>query len=106
MATMNAAEPTRTSAPVSVVIPTYNRAALLREALASVLAQTLPAREIAVVDDGSTDETAALVAELTTAGAPIVYLPGSHENRRGPARNWGAAATTAPYIAFLDADDM
>jgi glycosyltransferase involved in cell wall biosynthesis len=91
---------------VSVVIPTYNRAELLRAAVRSVLAQTVPVREIVVVDDGSTDHTPALTRELAGQGAPIVYLPGPHENRRGPARNRGFAATAAPLVAFLDSDDL
>ena len=92
--------------PVSVVIPTYNRAELLRAALESVQAQTVPVREIVVVDDGSTDHTAAVVHELTAAGAPILYVPLPHLNQRGAARNRGAAATTSPLIAFLDSDDL
>ena len=88
--------------PVSVVIPTYNRADLLRAALESVQAQTVPVREIVVVDDGSTDHTAAVVHELTAAGAPILYVPLPHLNQRGAARNRGAAATTSPLIAFLE----
>jgi glycosyltransferase involved in cell wall biosynthesis len=95
----------QTGEAVSVVIPTYNRAEFLRAALESVLAQTWPAREIVVVDDGSTDHTAAVVAALQAAGAPLRWLPGPHENRRGVARNRGVAATTAPLIAFLDSDD-
>lgn len=92
--------------PVSVVIPTYNRADLLRAALDSVLAQTVPVHEIVVVDDGSTDHTPDVVHELTAAGAPITYVPLLHLNQRGAARNRGAAATTSPLIAFLDSDDL
>ena len=91
---------------VSVVIPTYNRAELLRAAVQSVLEQTAPVREIVVVDDGSTDHTAEVVGTLAAAGAPLIYLPGAHENRRGPARNRGVAATSAPLVAFLDSDDL
>ena len=91
---------------VSVVIPTYNRAELLRAALESVLAQTAPATEIAVVDDGSTDHTAQVVEELVTMGAPLIFLQGPHTNNRGEARNRGVEATSAPIVAFLDADDL
>jgi glycosyltransferase involved in cell wall biosynthesis len=91
---------------VSVVIPTYNRAPLLREALASVAAQTYPALDIAVVDDGSTDETASVVREFQEGGLPIVYLPGPHLNRLGQARNRGVAATRGEWVAFLDSDDL
>lgn len=91
---------------VSVVIPTYNRAELLRLAVQSVLEQTVPVWEIVVVDDGSTDHTSDVIRELIGQGAPLRYLPGAHENRRGPARNRGVAATSAPLIAFLDSDDL
>ncbi|HEX6608456.1 MAG TPA: glycosyltransferase, partial [Chloroflexia bacterium] len=60
--------------PVSVVIPTYNRAELLRAALESVQAQTAPVAEVVVVDDGSTDDTAAVVAEFADRGLPMRYL--------------------------------
>ncbi len=91
---------------VSVVIPTYNRADLLQAALDSVLAQTVPVHEIVVVDDGSTDHTPDVVHALQAAGAPIIYLPLPHLNQRGAARNQGAAASSAPLIAFLDSDDL
>ena len=105
--------PAPASSPVSVVIPTYNRAELLRAALLSVLAQTVPAREIVVADDESPDHTRDVVRELAAGGAPIVYLPGGGRdspapghNRRSAARNRGVAATTAPLVAFLDSDDI
>jgi glycosyltransferase involved in cell wall biosynthesis len=91
---------------VSVVIPTYNRAPLLREALASVAVQTYPAIDIAVVDDGSTDETESVVREFQEAGLPIIYLPGPHLNRLGQVRNRGVEATHGEWIAFLDSDDL
>jgi glycosyltransferase involved in cell wall biosynthesis len=95
-----------TGTPVSVVIPTYNRAELLRAALDSVQAQTAPVAEVVVVDDGSTDPTAAVVAEFVDRGLPIRYLAEPHRNRRGPLRNTGFAATTSPWVAFLDSDDL
>lgn len=91
---------------VSVVIPTYNRADMLRAALDSVLGQTLPAREIVVVDDGSTDHTSAVVDDLRAQGAPVIFISGPHENRRGEARNRGVQACSSPLIAFLDSDDI
>ena len=83
-----------------VVIPAKNAAAFIDRALASVQAQSAPALEVVVVDDGSTDATAAI---CQSRGVRVVYLSES----RGPsaARNCGVAATTAPLIAFLDADD-
>ncbi len=85
---------------VDVVIPTWDRAALLRRALDSVLAQTLPARRIIVVDDGSTDATAALLAEY-----PQVEC--LHQENRGvsAARNLGIRHGDSEWVAFLDSDD-
>lgn len=89
-------------ARVSIVIPTYNRAHLLGEAIQSALAQTHAGREVIVVDDGSTDETAALVAEFDTA---VRYL--RQENAGvAAARNHGAAVATGDYLHFLDSDDV
>ena len=87
---------------VSVVIPTYNRAALLREAVASVLAQSYAAFELIVVDDGSTDATAAF---LRTARA-VRLVRQDHTGMPGQARNAGARAARGEYLAFLDSDDL
>jgi glycosyltransferase involved in cell wall biosynthesis len=86
----------------SVVVPTYNRAALLGEALDSILAQEGPKLEILVVDDGSTDDTARLAGAY---GDRIVYL---HQERQGPAaaRNLGVARARGDWIAVLDSDDL
>ena len=87
--------------PVAVIIPAFNRAHMISSTLESVFAQ-FPARaaEIWVVDDGSTDETAA-VAEA--CGARVVHC----QNNAGPgaARNLGLQATSQPWVAFLDSDD-
>ena len=84
---------------VSVVIPCHNRAHFLGEAIASVRRQTYPRIEVVVVDDGSTDETAAVAAEL---GALCIR----QENRgAAAARNRGLAESKGDYIVFLDADD-
>src|SRR5438552_13034276 len=91
---------------VSVVIPTYNRAGMLREALESVLGQTWPAAEVVVVDDGSTDGTPQVVDALAGQEVPVVYLRGPHTNDRSEARNRGAAAASGDLIAFLDSDDI
>ncbi|MHB1334163.1 MAG: glycosyltransferase family 2 protein [Sulfuriferula sp.] len=85
----------------SVIIPAYNAAATLARALDSVLAQTWPAHEIIVVDDGSTDATAAVAAGY---GNKIRYL--RQENAGvSAARNHGAQAASGDWLAFLDADD-
>lgn len=89
-------------ATLSAVIPAYNSAAYLPDAVASVRAQNVSVSEIIVVDDGSTDNTADVVASL---GADIRYL---RQNNAGPsaARNAGIAAAHGDFIAFLDADDQ
>jgi glycosyltransferase involved in cell wall biosynthesis len=89
---------------VSVVIPTYDRADMLREAVESVLGQTVAASDIVVVDDGSEDHTPNVVEELRGQGAPLVYLRGPHSNDRSGARNRGVEAARCSLIAFLDSD--
>lgn len=85
---------------VSAVIPGYNAAAFLADAVASARAQTYPVDEIIVVDDASPDDTAAVAERL---GVTLVRQP----TNRGPsaARNAGIARATGELIAFLDADD-
>ncbi len=86
---------------VSVVIPTYNRGWIIKEAIASVLAQTFPEFELIVVDDGSTDNT----PKLLDAYEEIIVI--SQVNKGvSAARNRGIAAASGKYIAFLDSDDL
>ena len=89
-----------TAAAISVVIPAHNAARFLAEAVASVRAQTLPATEIIVVDDGSTDGTAPLAEQL---GVKVLT---QKQAGAGAARNCGAEAATGEWLAFLDADDL
>lgn len=91
----------RNSVDVSVVIPVYNRGALVLEAIRSVLAQEHPSREVIVVDDGSTDDT---VAQIEAANLDIKLIRAEHAGRSA-ARNHGIAAATGTHIAFLDSDD-
>jgi len=86
---------------VSVIIPTYNRRAMVREAVASVLAQRDASSELIVVDDGSTDGTSEMLSGLSRVTV-------ERTERRGPAaaRNSGVALARAPLITFLDSDDL
>jgi glycosyltransferase involved in cell wall biosynthesis len=85
---------------VSVIIPTYNSAALVTQAVASALAQTAQPAEIIVVDDGSIDDTRQRLSSYD-----VTYL---HQSNRGvaAARNLGLQRATGDFIAFLDADDL
>ncbi len=87
---------------VSVIIPTFNRRAMLLEAIDSVLTQSIRAFELIVIDDGSTDGTA---EHLTRLDKTIRIERIEHS---GPAagRNRGVALARAPLIAFLDSDDL
>lgn len=88
---------------VSVIIPTYNRAAWVAEAVASVLAQTWQDFELLVVDDGSTDATLEALAPWRER---LIYLR-TRENRGvAAARNLGAKAAQGRWLAFLDSDDL
>ncbi len=87
---------------VTVVIPTFERAALVERALASVYAQTRLPDEVLVVDDGSTDGT----AELVEARYPGTIVLRQEENRGvSAARNRGIRSARHPWIALLDSDD-
>jgi len=89
---------------VSVIIATYNYGEYLRDAIRSLQRQTYDAWECIVVDDGSTDETGALVSRAREADNRVRYL--RHDNRgMSAARNTGLAAARGSYIQFLDADD-
>lgn len=85
---------------VSVIIPCYNYAHFLPEALNSVLQQTHPVTEILVIDDGSTDNTREIVARYPG----VVYI---YQDNQGlaAARNTGIEKSTGVYLTFLDADD-
>jgi glycosyltransferase involved in cell wall biosynthesis len=92
--------------PVRIIIPTYNRATLLEQALQSVQAQTVRDFEVVVADDGSTDGTEALVRRIANDDARVRYLPLPHAGVAA-ARN---AALAVPgdfkYVALLDSDDL
>ncbi len=87
---------------VSLIIPTYNRAGLVGEAIESALSQTYPAREVIVVDDGSTDGTPEVLARY---GDAIRWV---RTPNRGcaAARNTGVGLAQGDYLAFVDSDDV
>ena len=87
---------------ISVIIPAYNREKLLPQTLESLLRQTLPAEEIIVVDDGSTDRTAAVAESF---GEPVRVI---HQENSGPAaaRNRGFLESLGEFIHFFDSDDL
>ena len=87
---------------VSVILPTYNRGWCLKEAIDSVLAQEFADYELIVVDDGSTDETRAI---LESYGRAIIVR---RQSNRGvsAARNRGIAGSRGQLVAFLDSDDL
>jgi glycosyltransferase involved in cell wall biosynthesis len=86
---------------ISVVIPVYNGAAYIGQAIESALDQTLPPGEILVVDDGSTDSTAAVVRRYP---APVRHIPQAHRGS-ATARNLGVREAQGDLLALLDADD-
>jgi glycosyltransferase involved in cell wall biosynthesis/SAM-dependent methyltransferase len=87
-------------ATVAVIIPIFNQARFLADAIMSVLAQTRPADEIIVVDDGSTDDPAAVIAQLQK-----VRLIRQDNRGVSAARNTGLRSCTTSHVVFLDADD-
>ncbi len=87
------------SGGIAVVMPCYQQAAFLPDAIESVLAQTEPAAEVIVVDDGSTDDTADVAARY-----PVRYV-GRPNGGVSAARNTGIAASSADFLVFVDADD-
>jgi len=89
---------------VSTIIPVYNRAAMLREAVASVLAQSYRPVEVIVVDDGSTDDTGRVADELASGGdvRVIHQLNGG----AGAAREAGRRAARGEFVQHLDSDDL
>jgi glycosyltransferase involved in cell wall biosynthesis len=94
---------------VSVIIPFFNGARFLRESVASVRSQSYPRWELLLVDDGSTDGSSAMAAEMAAgdlARIRVLEHPG-HRNRGVPAtRNLGLLHARGEYVAFLDVDDV
>ncbi|MEW6195319.1 MAG: glycosyltransferase [Bacteroidota bacterium] len=89
---------------VSIIMPTYNRAGLIRRAIDSVISQTFKDWELMVVDDGSSDETFSIIDRYMNRFENIRYM--KHSNRKTPlATNAGLLASCGMFIAFLGSDD-
>jgi glycosyltransferase involved in cell wall biosynthesis len=91
------------SGTVSIIIPAYNAEPWIVECLRSALDQTWPACEILVIDDGSTDRTAAIAEQYVS---PRLKLIRQANRGASAARNAGLKAASGEYIQFLDADDL
>lgn len=90
-------------ADVSVIIPCYNGADFIGQTIESVLAQTDPVREVIVIDDGSTDDSAAIIERYTDRNVELIRQDNRGESR---ARNVGIERAAGEYVALLDADDI
>src|SRR4028118_1383709 len=88
----------------SVVIPCYNQARFLGEAIESVLSQTYTDFEVIVVDDGSTDDTAEVASSYAAEDARVRLVRQENRGLAG-ARNRGLAESRGEYVVFLDSDD-
>lgn len=88
---------------VSVIIPTYNCSALVKEAIESVLQQSYADYEVIVVDDGSTDDTRSVVKQISDHRIRYFYKANGGQSS---AQNLGIVKATGKYIAYLDSDDI
>lgn len=89
----------------TVVIPTYNRAALIKSTLDSVLAQDCDDFEVIIVDDGSTDDTGQVVRKNYASDERVRYIR-QVNSERGAARNRGLIEARGQYVVFFDSDDL
>ena len=93
---------------LEVVIPTYNRSALLKKTLGSVLRARVPAGlrvKVIVVDNNSTDDTKAVISEIAQASNGRVSYVFEKQQGRSPALNAGIAAATGGLVGFIDDDE-
>lgn len=88
---------------ISVIIPTWNRAGTIKQAIDSVLNQTLSPLEILICDDGSQDYTEEIIKSINDPR--VIWLPGPRGGRPAIPRNRGIAASKGEWLAFLDSDD-
>jgi len=91
---------------VSVIIPTYNCAAYLQKAVCSVMDQTFTDLEIIVIDDGSTDKTHHILAQLESQDGRVTVIRRETPGGAASARNAGLRLARGEFVSFLDADDL
>ncbi len=93
---------------VSIIIPTFNRAILLKETLESVLKQTYSNWECLVIDDGSDDATKEVITDFSIQNSRIRYYERPASKIKGPSscRNFGIEKSTGELLIFLDSDDL
>lgn len=88
----------------SIIVPTYNRAALIGETIQCFMEQTFGDFELIIVDDGSTDDTEAAIADFLRADPRVRYYRKAN-GERGAARNYGVQQSAGRYVTFIDSDD-
>lgn len=93
---------------ISIIIPIYNRAHLIRETLDSIIAQTYSNWECIIVDDGSIDESRAVTLEYVEADHRFTFYDRPDDKLKGPSscRNYGFTCSKGYYIQFFDSDDI
>ncbi|WP_341214771.1 glycosyltransferase [uncultured Wocania sp.] len=93
---------------ISLIIPTFNRAALIGETIQSVIDQTYPDWECIIVDDGSTDNTVQVVNEFAIRDSRISFYKRPQDRQKGAnaCRNFGLEKSTGTIINWLDSDDV
>ncbi|RZJ52364.1 MAG: glycosyltransferase, partial [Flavobacterium sp.] len=90
---------------ISIIMPAYNAESYIKDSVRSVIDQTYSNWELIIIDDGSTDNTAAIVNELVEKDSRIFYYY-QENGRQGRARNNAISKSKGFYLAFLDADDL
>ncbi|KAM9864597.1 Undecaprenyl-phosphate 4-deoxy-4-formamido-L-arabinose transferase [Leucobacter aridicollis] len=98
-------ETSRTSPLVSVIVPVFNGEQFLARCLDSIFAQTMPDFEVLVVNDGSTDETASILAEYAAARPELTVIEQANAGQ-GAARNRALGQARGEFVLFVDADDF
>jgi glycosyltransferase involved in cell wall biosynthesis len=99
--------PTASAGPlVTFVVPSFNKRAYVGDTVASVQAQTEPRWELVIVDDGSTDGSLELLGEMAASDSRIRLFSSARNRGANACRNQGVTEARAPYVVFLDADDL